>query len=92
MLCRCQLLSIALLFVAHAKSLEKLDGILTEGLFLFSQRCFLRNSADLLHFMLQRLLFVTTVINVCCHIGIRHLLRDELTCGRFHLYVWRLNL
>ena len=40
MLCRCQLLSIALLLVAHTKTLEKMDGILTKVRFLlFSQRC-----------------------------------------------------
>ena len=42
--------------------------------------------------MLQRFLSVTTVKIVCCHIAIPHTLRDELTCGSFQLYIWRLNL
>ena len=80
MLCRCQLLSIALLLVAHTKMLEKMDGILTrEHFLLFSQNCLLRNTADLLHFMLHRLLYVTTVKIVCCHIAIVHLATKTIT-------------
>ena len=70
-----------------------MDGILTKERFLlFSQRCILKNTADLLHFMLNRLLSVTTVKIVCYHIAIPHTLRSELTCGRFQLYIWPLNL
>ena len=62
MLCRCQLLSIGLFLVAHTKTLEKMDESLTEKRFLlFSQRCILRNTADLLHFMLHRVLSVISV-------------------------------
>ena len=62
MLCRYQFLSIALLLVAHTKTLEKRDRIPTEERFLlFSQKCILRNTADLLHFMLHRVLSVTSV-------------------------------
>ena len=62
MLCRCQLLFIALLLVAHAKTLEKRDGVLTKERFLlFSRRCILRNTADLLLFILHRFLSLTTV-------------------------------
>ena len=67
MLCRYQFLSITLLLVAHTKTSEKMDRILTEERFLlFSQRCILRNTADLLHFMLHRVLSVTSVKKVCC--------------------------
>ena len=82
MLCRCQFLSIALLFVAEAKKLEKMDRILTKERFLlFSQRCILRNTADLLHFILHRVLSVTSVKIACCHNGILHKLRDKLRCA-----------
>ena len=93
MMCRCQLLSIAPLRVAHTKTSEKTDGILSKERFrLFPQRYFFRNTAALLYFMLHRLLSVTSVKNMCCHIAIPHTLRDELTCARFQLYIWRLNL
>ena len=40
MRCRCQLLSTALLLIAHTKTLQKMDGILTKERFrLFSLRC-----------------------------------------------------
>ena len=82
MLCRCQFLSIALLLVAHTKTLEKIDGVRTkERYFLFSQKCILRNTADLLYFMLHSVLSVTSVKIVCCHNAIPHTLRDELTCA-----------
>ena len=75
------------------KTLEKMDGLLTKERFiLFSRRCILRNTADMLHFMLHRHLCVTTVKIVCCHIAIPHIFRDEVTCGRFQLYIWRLNV
>ena len=70
-----------------------MDRILTEERFLlFSQRCILRNTADLLHFMLHRVLSVTSVQNVCCHNGIPHTLRIELTCGSFQVSIWRLTI
>ena len=93
MLCRCQLLSIALLLVAHTKTLEKMDRVLTKLRFLlFSQRCILRNTADLLHFMLYRVLSATSVKIVCCQNGFPHTLGDELTCGSFQLSIWRLTI
>ena len=70
-----------------------MDGILTKERFLlFSQKCDLRNTADLLDILPHRLLSVTTVKTDCCHIAIPYTLRDELTCGKFQLYIWRLNL
>ena len=93
MLCRCQLLSIALSLAARRKTLQKMDGILTKERFLlFSQRCLLRNTADLLHFMLHRVLFATSVKIVCCHKAIPHTLGDENTCGSFQLSIWRLTI
>ena len=93
MMCRCQLLSVALVLVAHTKTREKLESIPTKEHFpLFSQRFILKNTADLLDFMLRRPLSVTTVKIVCCQIAIPHTLGDELKCGRFQLYIWRLNL
>ena len=93
MLCRFQFLSITLLLVAHTKTLEKMDRILTEERFLlFSQKCILRNTADLLHFMLHKVLSVTFVKNVCYHNAIPHTLRDELMCGSFQLSIWRLTI
>ena len=93
MLCRCQLLSIALLLVAHTKMLERMDRIQTKERFLlFSQRCLLRNTADLLFFLLHSVLSVTSVKIVCCHIAITHTLRDELICGSFQLSIWQLTL
>ena len=84
---------IALLLVAHTKILEKMDRILTKERFLlFSQRCTLRNTADLLRFMLHKILSVTSVKIVCCHNGIPHTLRDELTCVSFQLSVRRLTI
>ena len=93
MQCRCQLLSITLLFVSHTKTLKKTDKILTKERFLlFSQSCLLGNTTDLLHFMLHRVLSVTSVKIVCCLSGIPHSLRDELTCGSFQLSNWGLNV
>ena len=70
-----------------------MDRILTEERFLlFSQRCILRNTADLLNFMLHRVLSVTFVKIVCFHNGITRTLRDELTRGSFHLSLWRLPI
>ena len=93
MLCRCEVLPIGLFLVAHTETLEKMDRTLTEERFLlFSQKCILRNTADLLHFKLHRVLFVTSVRKVCCRKGIPHTLRDELTCGSFHLSIWRLTI
>ena len=67
--------------------------ILTKERFLlFSQRCILRSTADLTLFMLHRLLSVTTVKIVRCHFAKPNTLRDELTCGRFQLYIWQLKL
>ena len=75
------------------KTLEKMDRILTEERFLlFSQRCNLRNTADLFQFMLHRVLSVTSLKKVCCQNGIPHTLRDELTCGSFQLSLWRLTI
>ena len=89
MLCRFQLLSIALFFVAaHTKSLEKMVGFLTKVRFvLFSQRCVLRNTADLLDFMLNRFLSIGSVKIVCYHNASPYTLRVELTCGSFQLYI-----
>ena len=93
MLCRCQLLSIALLLVAHTKTLEKTDRFSKKERFLlFSQRCILKNTADLHHFMLQRFLSVTFVQKVCFDNGIPHTLRGELTCGSFQVSIWRLTI
>ena len=93
LLCRRQLLSTALLFVAHTKTLEKTDRISTKERFLlFSQSCILKNTADLLHFMLHRVLSVTSVQKVCCHKGIPHILTGELTCGSFQVSIWRLTI
>ena len=70
-----------------------MDRILTEERFLLlSQRCILKNTADLLHFMLHRVLSVTSVNKVCCQNGIPHTLRDELTCGSFQMSIWRLTI
>ena len=92
MLCRSQLLPIALLLLAHTKTLEKMDGTrIKERFLLFLQRCILRNTVDLLHFMLHRVPSVTSLKNVCCHNATPHTLRDELMCGGFQLYIWRLN-
>ena len=94
MLCRCQPLSIALLLIAHTKkTLEKTDRFLSkERLFLFPQRCFLGNTADLLHFMFHRFLSLPFVKIVCCHNTTPHTLRDELTCDSFHLSIWQLTI
>ena len=93
MLCSFQLISIALLLDAHTKTLEKVDRNLTKERFLlFPQRCFLRNTADLLHFLLHRVLSVTTEKFVCCRNAIHHTLRENITCGSFQLYIWRQNL
>ena len=82
-----------LLLTQKHLTLEKMDGILTKECFLlFSQRCILRNTADLLHFMLRRVLSVTSVKNVCCHNAFPHTLRNELTCGSFQLSIWRVTL
>ena len=93
MLCRCQLLSIALLLVAHTKTLEKMDRILTKERFLlFSQSSILRDTADLLSLILHNVLSVTSVKIVCCHNAIPHTLREELMRGGFQLSIWRLTL
>ena len=74
------------------KTLEKMDRILTKERFvLFSQRCILRNTDDLLHFMLHRALSVPSGKIVCCHDGIPRASRDELLCGSFQLSIWRLT-
>ena len=88
MLCRCPIPSIALFLVAHTNTIEKMDEILTEERFCNSQRCIFRNTADLLHFILHRVLSVTSLKIVCCHNAISHTLGDELTCGSFQLYIW----
>ena len=94
MLCRCQLLSITLLLlVAHTKTLERMDRILIKVHFLlFSRRCILTITAGLLEFVLHRVFSIGFVKIVCCHNAIPHTLRGELTCARFRLYIWRLNL
>ena len=93
MLCRCQVLSVAILLVAHTKILERMGGILTKERFLlFSQRCISRKVADLLHFMLHNVLSVTIVEFLCCHNAILYVLRDEMTWGSCQLFIWRLNL
>ena len=93
MLCRCQLPSTALLLVAHRNTLEKMDGTLPKARFFYnSKSCILRKTADLLLFTLHRFLSVTSVKVMCCQNAIPHTLRDELTCGSFQLYIWRLNL
>ena len=90
--CKCKLFSTAL-FVAHTKTLEKMDGILTKERFrLFSQKCVLRNTAGLLDFILHRVLFISSVKIVYCHIAISHTLRTELICGSFQFYIWCLFL
>ena len=75
------------------KTLEKMDKILSKERFLLCpQRCFFGDTADLLHFMLHRILFLTSVKIVCCHNAIPHTLRDELMCGSFQLSIWRLTI
>ena len=75
------------------KTLEKTDRNLSKERFLvFPERCFLGNTADLLHFMLHRVLSLTSVKCVCCHISLANTLRDELTCGSFQLSIWRLTI
>ena len=75
------------------KTLEKMDRTLSKECFLlFPQRCFLGNTADLLPFMLHRVLSPTSVKMVFCHNTIPHTLRDELTCGSFQLSMWRLSI
>ena len=70
-----------------------MDRILSKERFLlFPQRYFLGNAADLLHFMLHRVLSLTSVKNVCCHNAIPQTLIDELTCGSFQLSTWRLTI
>ena len=70
-----------------------MNKILTEERFLFfPQMCILRNTADLLYFMLYSFLSVTSAKIVCCHIAIPHTLRDEMICGSFQLSNWQLNL
>ena len=94
MLCGCQLPSIDLLFlVVHTKTLEKMDRILTKvHSLLCSQSCILRNTADLLVFMLHKVLAKGSVKIVSVNNAILHTLRGELTCGSFQLYIWRLVL
>ena len=70
-----------------------MGGFLTkERLLSFPQRCTSRKTADLLHFMLHRVLSVITVEILCCYNATPHFLRDELTCGSCQLYTWRLNI
>ena len=66
-----------------------MDRIVTkEGFPLFSQRYVLGNTADLLHFMLQRVLSVTSVKIMCCHNGIPLTLR-HIEVGND---VWQLSV
>ena len=75
------------------KTLEKMDRILSKERFLlFPQRCFSGNATDLLHFMLHRVLSLTSVKIVCCHNNILHTLIEELTCGSLQLSIWRLRI
>ena len=70
-----------------------MDRILNKERFvLFPQRCCLGDTADLLHFMLHRVLSLIFVKIVCCHNATPHILRDELTCGIFQLSIWRLTI
>ena len=70
-----------------------MDGILSKmRSLLFSQRCNLRNTADVLHVTLHRDLSVIFVKIVRCVNAIPYTLRDELTCDSFQLYILRLNL
>ena len=70
-----------------------MNRILTEERFLlFSQRCILRNTADLLHFNAAQSSVRNFCEKVCCQNGIPHTLRDELTCGSFQLSIWRLTI
>ena len=66
--------------------------LLKERFLLFLQRCILRNTADLLDFILHSDLSVIYVKIVCSHNAIPYTLRDELTCDNFKLYILRLNL
>ena len=78
---------------ANTKTLEKKDGILTNLRFLlFSQRCILRNTADLLKFMLQSFPSIASVETVCCHNALPYRLRGDMTRGNFQLHIWRLNI
>ena len=65
-----------------------MDGILTNVRFISLPQMFtLRNTADLLDFMLHRVLSKTSVKIVCFHIATLHSLRGELTCGSFQLHI-----
>ena len=75
------------------KTLERMDRLLIKERFLlFPQSCFLGKTADLLHFILHRVLCLTSVKIVCYHSAIPHTLRDELTCGSFQLSISRLTI
>ena len=73
-----------LLLVAHAKTTEKMEVILTKVRFLYA--------ADLLGCMLHRFLSIAAVKTVCCHIAILLGLRGELKCDSFQLYIWLLKV
>ena len=61
-----------------------MDEILAKERFLlFTQRSNLINTADLLDFMLHRVLSVTSVKIVFCHNAIPHTLRDEMRVVAF---------
>ena len=80
--------------VAHTKWMKKMAIFLTEVRFLlFSQWCILRNTVDLLNFMLHTVLSITSVETFGV---ITFFLPDwqtaKLTCGSFQLYIRRLNL
>ena len=93
-LCGCRFSSYArLLLAAYIKHLMKTDGNSTKVRFiLFPQCCFLRNIADLLDFLLHRVLSKASVQNMRCHNTIPPRLRSELTCSSVQLYIWRLDL
>ena len=91
-LCTCQFLSNTLLLpVSHTKSLEVVVGVPTDLRF-FAQRCILRNTVYLPDFNLHRVLSITSVEIVCCHIALLHRLRGYLTYGSFQLHILRLKL
>ena len=52
----------------------------------------MKNTANVLDFMLHRVLSMGSVKTVCCHNTIPHTLRGDLTCGSFQFYICRLNL
>ena len=87
------MLSIALLLVAHTQTFDKMDRNLSKERFLlFPQRCYSGNTADLLYFMLHRVLSLTFVKIVFCHNAFPLQFRDKLTCANFQLTIWRLTI